>query len=129
MAKSITKLKKLSAEDMLSMLDPCLAPDSKTSESTATTKGCVHEPEEDVPVNSDDDEDCQDEDTDFRTLTLMGGAKPRSAGGGGNAGNAGGSLRSGSSAGGGGGAVGASRASARAGAANVPAEQGARSNP
>ena len=96
-AKSQTKLRKLSAEDMLSMLGPCLAPNSKTD---------ADEPEEDIPVNSDDDEECQDEDTDFRMLTLMGGAKPRSAGGGGNPGNAGGSLRSGSSAGGGGGAVG-----------------------
>ena len=125
-AKSQTKLRKLSAEDMLSMLGPCLAPDTKTS---------IDETEEDIPGNSDDDEECQDESTDFRMLTLMGGAKPEKEGSSSSFGNAGGSAKSGSSAGGGGGAgVGASKASARAGAANVPAEQGlagqgARSNP
>lgn len=112
MAKSQAKLRKLTPEDMLAMLGPLhAAPAVDTS---------ADEPDEDVPADSDDEE-CQDESTDFRALTLMGGAKPKKEGASSSVGSAGVAAKAGPGAGVGGGV---SRPIASAGAANVPAEQG-----
>eukprot|EP00974_Lingulodinium_polyedra_P016997 1651339-Lingulodinium_polyedra.AAC.1 len=106
MAKSQAKLRKLTPEDMLAMLGPLhAAPAVDTS---------ADEPDEDVPADSDDEE-CQDESTDFRALTLMGGAKPKKEGASSSVGSAGVAAKAGPGAGVGGGV---SRPIASAGAAN-----------